>query len=176
MGIPNPLQESADSLRPGDPLRVEVWKADGRLYRTWTAVVERLERGAIVTWLWPRHVMIGRDRDWVSRWALRTVYWLDRPYNLLEVYYPNGLLHELYVHVASLPSLHGHTLAWHDYELDVIFKPDSSSPSAMGRLMLVDEDEFAQAAVDYGYSPDFQAHCYAIADEAAAWLPTYRPG
>jgi protein associated with RNAse G/E len=155
---------------------VEVWKADGQLYRTWTAVVERLEPGVIVTWLWPGHVMVGRDRDWVSRWALRTVYWLERPYNLLEVYYPSGFLHELYVHVAGRPVIDGHTLAWHDYELDVILKPGVSSPSGGSHLMLVDEDEFAQAAVDYGYSPEFQARCYAIAAEIAAWLPGYRPG
>jgi predicted RNA-binding protein associated with RNAse of E/G family len=142
---------------------------------TWSAPGHRVYGRTKVTW--PAAVATGAEgQGWISNWGIRTFYWLDRPYNLLEVYYPNGLLHELYVHVASLPSLHGHTLAWHDYELDVIFKPDVSSPSAGGRLMLVDEDEFAQAAVDYGYSPDFQAHCYAIADEAAAWLPTYRPG
>lgn len=32
--------------------------------------------------------------------------------------------------------------------------------------MIVDEDEFAEAAVKYRYSPEFQKQMYAAADEA----------
>lgn len=155
-------------VRAGDELRIEVFKADGRLYRWWPTVVERLAPDELVTWNRPGHVVHGRDHDWTSRWGIRNVYWPERPYNLLEVYYPNGCLHELYVHVASHPTFRGLTVAWQDYELDVVLKPGREPE-------LYDQDEFAAAAVDYGYSSDFQAACYRIAAGVAAWLPTWRP-
>jgi hypothetical protein len=41
---------------------------------------------------------------------------------------------------------------------------------------IVDEDEFAQAIVDYGYSPEFQAACHQAAREAMGLLMGWVPG
>jgi len=156
-------------MQPGDELRIEVYKADGRIFRRWPASVEQVEPDRVVTWSPVGHVVRGRERDWVAPWAIRAVYWHDRPYNLLEVYRAGGELFELYVHVGSRPFLHDLVLSWTDYELDVILKPG-------GQPKLVDEDEFAEASVEYGYSPEFQAECYRIAAEAATMVTRWQLG
>lgn len=74
------------------------------------------------------------------------------PYNLLEVYRPDGSLIEVYIHIASLVRLEGATLHYTDHALDVVLRPGEAP-------RVVDEDEFAQAAVQYTYSAGFQAAC-----------------
>ncbi len=165
-------------LAAGDVLHVQVMKEGGRPFRNWTSVIESVDPGRLVTWSPPGHVMRSRIcplddsdlrvREWHSPWGVRTVFWPGRPYNLLEVYHADGPLEELYVHVAGPPTLEGHHLTWTDYELDVVMRP-GSLPT------IIDEDEFAEAAVAYGYSPEFQAACYRVAQAAAALLTTWVP-
>jgi len=39
---------------------------------------------------------------------------------------------------------------------------------------IVDEDEFAAAITDYGYSPEFQAHCRQVAATALQFAQNWR--
>lgn len=164
-------------LAAGDRLHVQVLKQGGRPFRTWTTAVEHVDPGRLVTWSPPGHVVRTRVRpadddldlhEWHSPWGIRNVYWPGRPYNLLEIYHPDGRLEELYVHVAGPPSLEDHRVTWTDYELDVVVHPG-------GVPEIIDEDEFAEAALAYGYSSEFQAACYRIARAAAALLNTWTP-
>src|SRR5262249_42041957 len=90
--------------------------------------------------------------SWISKCSIRTVYWLDRPYNLLEVYGGAGELEETYLNVASPPIMHGRQVSFVDHELDVTLRPG-------GQPRVVDEDEFEEAAARFSYAPDFQAAC-----------------
>jgi len=162
----------------GDDLQVQVLKEGGLPYRTWTTAVEHVDPERLVTWNPPGHRVRTRVRpgagdaphihEWHSPWGIRNVYWPGRPYNLLEVYHPNGRLEELYVHVAGPPVVAGHLITWTDYELDVVLHPG-------GVPEIVDEDEFAAAVLAYGYSPEFQAACHQIARAAADLLRTWTP-
>jgi predicted RNA-binding protein associated with RNAse of E/G family len=68
-------------------------------------------------------VVDDRGRSWVQQYAIRAVYWFDRPYNLLEVFAPDGALVELYMHIASPARLAGGVLEYTDHELDVVLSP-----------------------------------------------------
>ncbi len=166
-------------LAAGDELHVQVFKEGGRPFRTWTTAVEQFDPGWLITWSPPGHLVrtlvrpgAGDDpgmHEWHSPWGIRNYYWAGRPYNLLELFHPDGRLEEIYVHVAGPPTVSGRLLTWTDYELDVVVHPG-------GVPVIIDEDEFAEAVVAYGYSPEFQAACYQIARDAVALLLDWTPG
>jgi protein associated with RNAse G/E len=94
----------------------------------------------------------GPKGGWISRFDVRTVYWFERPYNLVEVYLPDGELKQVYVHIASPACIQNGELCYTDHELDVVWRPGQ-------RPRVVDEQEFSAAASEYGYSPEFQKVC-----------------
>ena len=155
-------------MKPGDVITVRVLHADGQCYRSWQADVEEASANCIVTLFHPGCIVNdARDGLWKSPWHIRTYYWLNRPYNLLEIYDPAGLLEQIYVNVASLPVLENNALVFTDYELDV------SLPIGQP-ARVVDEDEFATAITNYGYSPEFQAHCRQVAAVALQLAQNWR--
>lgn len=90
---------------------------------------------------------------------LRSYYWFDRFYNLIEVFETTGELLEIYINVASPPEFRDGEMSFKDHELDV-----SKYPPRLAEL--IDEDEFAEAIVKYQYSREFQEKMYAAAREA----------
>jgi protein associated with RNAse G/E len=98
---------------------------------------------------------------WASRYALQAHFWPDRWYSVNEVYRVGGELDEIYVHISSPVEIADGELRFTDYELDVSRKPPHEA-------RIVDEDEFQEAAVRYGYSQAFQQACYQVAREALA--------
>ena len=148
-------------LQPGDRVTVSAHKADGTRYRRWQATVEAVEPGLIVVVTYVGHRVEDIDGDFVSDHAIRGYYWLDRGHNLLEVYGPDGTLEQIYVNVSSPPAIEDAHIRFMDYELDV-------SRVVPHAARIVDRDEFAEAAVRYGYSAAFQRACYRAAEEAVA--------
>lgn len=142
-------------LRPGDEIEVSVLHADGERYRGWTARVEQIDEERIV-------------ESSVKDGALsRGHYWFDRLYNLFEEYDATGALVELYVNIASPPIVGAGRLSYVDFELDVSRVPG-------GPIEILDEDEFAEACVRYGYAPEFQARCWRALDDARAVIAAWR--
>ena len=146
-------------LRAGDRVRVTALRADGTPYRWWTAVVREVTASSIVV-LRPCGEPVheaGGSRLPPTIW--QNVYWTDRPYNLTESYNAQGDPRQLAVDIASPAHWINGGIAYHDYELDVV-KP-------VGRPAEVcDEDEFADAIGQYGYTPEFQAACRLALQEA----------
>jgi protein associated with RNAse G/E len=145
---------------------VQALRADGRCYRSWSATVERVHEDSIVLFAPAGNEVEDVHGHWLQQHNMRSFYWFERPYNLLEVYGTDGALEEIYVNIASPARLDGPTLTYTDYELDVSMLP--------GELpCIVDEDEFAGAAVTYGYSSELQHACQVAAQEAlqvaASW-------
>lgn len=147
------------SLHPGDRVDVRALKSDGHAYRWWEATIESVHDDHIVTIARVGNVVSGTERGWITKYPVRSYHWFARPYALSEIYHPNGELLEIYVHIASPTEVSGHRLIYTDLELDVVYHPGQPPE-------IVDEDEFAEAAVRYGYAPEFQAACRQAAGEA----------
>jgi protein associated with RNAse G/E len=60
-------------------------------------------------------------------------------------------------------------LHFNDYELDISYRPPAPA-------RIVDEDEFAAAAVKYGYSESFKREIYQLAEEAQKFAEAWQPG
>jgi predicted RNA-binding protein associated with RNAse of E/G family len=108
------------------------------------------------------------EPGWVYKHNHRSIYWFERPYNLVEVYERDGQLKQLYVHIASLPKLQDHRLLYIDHELDVVWRPGQAP-------LVADEAEFLAASREYGYSAEFQSACWRAVDEALELVRCWKP-
>ena len=156
-------------MQAGDRVQVRVLRADGALYRSWQATVEQVTLTALVVFKAVGTLVEGPAGGWESEYAVRTCYWFDRPYNLAEVYTPDGRLLELYANIAGPPQVEDGCLSYVDHELDVVCEPGQPP-------YVVDQDEFAEAAVRYAYSAAFQAECWRAVEAARAAELAWRPG
>lgn len=160
-------------MRPGDIIWVRVFKSDGSTHRWWQARVESVQEDCLVTWT-PVGNPVYHNPDRFPRatyyqsWAIRSYYWPGRRHDLLEVYNPDGQLHELYADITSPIEIAGGELRFIDHELDV--------QVLAGQLpQIVDQDEFAEAADSYGYSAEFIRESYAVAEQVLDLLVTWQP-
>ena len=147
-------------MKPGDKIHVRACKTDGTVYRSWHTTIESVDADSIVT-ISPAGGMVedrARVRYQIEH-ILRSYYWFDKFYNLIEVFDINGALMELYINIASPPEFENGMMSFKDYELDVSRFPPKAA-------QLIDEDEFAEAAVKYQYTQEFQDRMYSVAEEA----------
>lgn len=160
-------------MKPGDTIWVRTSKADGRPHRWWQAQVEAVDDECVVVYSAigsPIHHNPDRFPAAIFplRHAIRSYYWPGRRHNLLEIYGANGQLVELYADITSPVEVRENEIAFIDHELDV-------SQLAGQAPRIVDQDEFAAAAVAFGYSDEFMHQCYELAeallDVVAHWQP-----
>jgi len=147
-------------MKPGDKIHVRACKADGTIYRSWHTTIESVDADSIVT-ISPAGGMV-EDRKRVTyqtEHILRSYYWFDKFYNLIEVFDTRGNLIEIYINIAAPPEFEDGMMSFKDHELDVSKYPPNSAK-------LIDEDEFAEAAVKYQYTKEFQEKMYSAANEA----------
>lgn len=165
------LNRALPALLPnvGELITVRAYKRDATWYRSWQATVTSVGEEEVVTFDPPGRLVTDRSKgDWQSKVAIRGHYWFDRPYNLLEVYHPNGELGEIYAHIASPMVVKNGEILYTDYELDVV-KP------AGGVATVVDEEEFIEATARFGYSAEFCQHCWQTARELVSLVDHYQP-
>jgi protein associated with RNAse G/E len=159
-------------MQAGDHIRIRALKACGNCYRWWPAFVESVEGGRIITMSRVGHAVRGPKGGWISKFDTRGVYWLDRPYNLIELYLPDGTLKQVYIHIASPARIEADEIIYTDHELDIVRRPGE-------RIRVVDQGEFEVACSEYGYTPQFQSACKQAVSEAmhlaATWLPVGPP-
>src|SRR5947209_5474932 len=154
-------------MERGDVIGIQAQKSDGTVYRRWNAVVESADAERVVTLSRVGDPVGGPCGGWTMKHASRNFYWFSRPYNLAEVYHPDGRLKQIYIHIASPARLNDGVLMYVDLELDVVKRPGQP-------LRIVDEDEFDEACSQYGYSHDFQCSCRAAVDEALRLIRCWR--
>ncbi len=155
-------------MKPGDTVWVRVFKADGSLYRSWQSLVESAGEECLV--------LVNKANDLLHAGAqarpmkrhFRGYFWPGRRHTLLEIYEPDGRLHELYADITAPIQVNGEEIHFIDHELDV-------SMMAGDEPRIVDQDEFAEAAVTYGYSEEFMRESYALAQELIAVLARWQP-
>lgn len=155
-------------LQPGDLVQVRALHSDGQAYRWWQTTVESAHDDRIVTVSPVGRSIDTPDGRWMSKVAARSCYWLARPYVVSEFYRPPGDLDMVYVHIASPTTLEDHQMTYTDLELDVVLRPGQAPE-------VVDEDEFAEAALHYGYSAEFQAACQRAVAEAIELVLAWEP-
>ena len=147
-------------MKIGDTIHVCACKTDGTVYRSWHTMIESVDTDSIVT-ISPAgsSVFNLKGEDYPIQHHLRSYYWFDKFYNLIEVFETNGSLLHIYINVASPPEFENGMMSFKDHELDVSKYPPKAAE-------LIDEDEFTEAAVKYQYSKEFQEKMYSIAKEA----------
>ena len=147
-------------MKIGDQIQVCACKADGAIYRSWHTTIESVDAGSIVTISPAGSMMEDRVRGSVRMGhILRSYYWFDKFYNLIELFDTRGNLVEIYINIASLPEFKNGVISFKDHELDVSRYPPKAAE-------LIDEDEFAEAVVKYEYTKEFQEKMYSAANEA----------
>ncbi|MDP1779998.1 MAG: DUF402 domain-containing protein [Anaerolineales bacterium] len=147
-------------MKPGDKIHVRACKADGTVYRSWHTMIESVDADSIVT-ISPAGGMV-EDRvrvNYQTEYILRSYYWFDKFYNLIEVFDTQGNLIEIYINIAAPPKFENDGMSFKDHELDV-------SKVFPSKAQIVDEDEFAEAAIKYQYSKEFQEKMYSAANDA----------
>jgi predicted RNA-binding protein associated with RNAse of E/G family len=90
------------------------------------------------------------------------------PYTFIEGFDDDGRLIELYLDICAPPRIVGDELHYVDHELDVV--REMPAPA-----YLMDEDEFAEAAQAYGYTPEFQVWCHDAARQAMDFANAVEP-
>ncbi len=155
-------------MKSGDTIWVRVFKADGTLYRSWQALVESITDECIVTFTEANNPVYLAARTHHETRPIRNYFWPGRRHDLLEVYDPDGRLHELYVNIASPVELLDGEIRCIDHELDVqMYAGDVPR--------VIDQDEFAEAAEQFGYTEQFMQESYALAESLLDVLANWRP-
>lgn len=152
----------------GDRVSVAVVKADGSAHRQWQACVEKVGRDYVAVVAPIGSVINVLSGSFVQKYDVRATFWQGRPYTLTEFYNPDGSLRLIYSDICSPVALNANTVFYVDHELDVACWTGQAAE-------IVDEDEFAEAIAQYGYSTDFQRQCYAAAAEALALVRHWQP-
>ena len=147
-------------MKPGDEIHVRACKTDGTVYRSWHTIIESVDTDSIVT-ISPAGGMVEDHKriTYQTEHILRSYYWFDKFYNLIEAFDTQGNLIEIYINIASPPEFEDGMMSFKDHELDVSKYPPHPAK-------LIDEDEFAEAAVKYRYTKEFQEKMYSAANEA----------
>jgi hypothetical protein len=149
-------------MKIGDVIWVRAHKADGECYQWWQGTVTELDEQHVVV-LTPCDTPVHHINKALRHtdYSDRATYRFDKPYTFIESFNAEGNLVELYLDICSPPRIVGNEVHYVDHELDVA--REMPAPA-----YVMDEDEFAEAALAYGYTPEFQAWCYAVVHEALA--------
>lgn len=147
-------------MNVGELIKVHARKADGTVYRSWQATIESVTTDSIVTIAPAGSAVFNiKGENYPILHHYRSYYWSDKFYNLLEIFEPSGELFHIYINIAAPPEFENGIMSFKDHELDISrYVPKSAE--------LVDEDEFAEAAVKYHYSKEFQEKMYVAVNEA----------
>jgi protein associated with RNAse G/E len=160
-------------MKPGDTVWVRVFKADGSPHRWWQVVIEDVDAACIVAITKPGNIVYHNasrfpSSEYRQKHFIRNFYYPGRCHTLLEVYRPDGALNELYADICSPVQLIEGEIHLIDHELDV-------SQMAGDVPRIVDQDEFAEAAEQYGYSEEFVRESYALAEKLLRVLAEWQP-
>lgn len=147
-------------MKIGDRIQVQACKTDGSVYRSWHTTIETMDANSIVT-ISPAGSAMQDQKRGVIRIGhiMRSYYWFDKFYNLIEIFEASGKLFHIYINVASPPEFKNGIMSFKDHELDISrYVPKPAE--------LIDEDEFAEAVITYRYTKEFQEQMYSAANEA----------
>lgn len=155
-------------MKPGEDVWVRVFKADSTPYRWWRPVVESIADDGLVVYSYADSTLFTPTRTFNLQRHFRSYLWHGRRHTLLEIYEPDGRLHELYADIISPIQVINGEIHLIDHELDV-------SMMAGEEPRIIDQDEFSDAAERYGYTPEFVNESYALAEQLLEVLANWSP-
>jgi protein associated with RNAse G/E len=152
------------TIANSDPITVRVLKYDGTEYRRWGATMARHEGRMIVLEAEfeddVQHELLGG----IAR-GTRTIeyYWLDRWYNVFRFLETDGTTKLFYCNVNLPPTIMNSVLSYIDLDIDILVRPD-------GSYQVLDLEEFATNAIQYGYSEQVKTRAHAAVNELASMI------
>lgn len=137
-------------MQAGDKITVYSRKFDGRIHRSWHAILAAREgslvvlEGVFVEEV--RHPILGT----IEKGTLSTEYfWTDRWYAVFRFRAASGQLRNYYCNINTPPLLEEGALSFVDLDIDVLVNPDFS-------YQILDEEEFEEHARLYDYPLQFR--------------------
>lgn len=155
-------------MKPGDLVWVRVFKTGGIPHRWWRPVVETATPECVVVFSEANSLLFTVAEIIVLPRLFRTFFWPGRRHTLLEIYEPDGRLYELYADITSPIEVTDDEVRFIDHELDV-------SMIAGEKPRIIDQEEFAEAAEQFGYSDEFVRESYALAEQLVEVLTNWLP-
>ena len=145
-------------------VRLERRTYDGNLVAYWEAELLR-RRSKLLIWhaapltpiVYPRRGFNTPLRRHLLGWA-----WLDRRYNVEVELAASGDLERAVCRICLPPMVAGEVVSITELGLAVVVEP--------GPVVTVDDDEFQEAANDYGYDPQLRALAWAAVEQVRALL------
>ncbi len=106
-------------MKVGSQITVGAYDLSGRLAHVWPVTVERVIDGGVVVYSQADARRRRQGRLELAQ-RTRTYYWLDRGFNLIELYEPGGTYDGIYIHIASPPRIDEGGIAYTDHDLDIV--------------------------------------------------------
>jgi protein associated with RNAse G/E len=163
---------NADSIpAPGPLWRLNVYKYDGRLHITLPLYLMDDDG----TRLWMRTPVGGeinhltRGKSWAITRPSDMFFWREQWYNVYVNYDESWQFRNYYCNVGLPPEIRDGEIAYVDLDLDVQIWAD-------GRMMILDEDEFEEHRVLFGYPEAVQQSAQdTVEDILARWRAGAEP-
>ena len=135
---------------PSDVVRVNSYKWDGSLSRSWTGrLVEQSGPLVVLLGIFDgeiEHPEIGLIRAGTLSYEY---YWLDRWYNVFRFHEPDGSFRGFYCNLSTPAKFDSGTIDFTDLDIDILI--DSGF-----EWKLLDEDDFARNSAALGYGTDVE--------------------
>ncbi|MBX3065961.1 MAG: DUF402 domain-containing protein [Anaerolineae bacterium] len=140
--------------------QVVTFKFDRRVHYTFPATLTS-RNDTVIRANYPIGTVIQhhtRGLEFIENYNTDLWAWTDRWYNVFVNTYADGSLYGFYCNIAMPAELHDSELRWIDLDLDVRIFAD-------GRYEILDEDEFEEHRLKYGYPKDVQEKAQSAVQE-----------
>ena len=145
-------------------LRIERRAFDGELVAYWDAALLRRRSSFLVWHAPPMTPIIFPRRGFSSTLPRHEIGWVwpQRRYTVSVELTESGDLSQALCRICLPPTIAGRIVALRELGLMLVVEP--------GPIVRVDDDEFQEAANDYGYDPQLRAIAWAALEEARKLL------
>ena len=146
------------------PFPVHSTKYDGSLHYRYSMQLVRQEPNLLTLYCPPETPLESYRGQFTTQFHSLELYWSDRYYNVVLLWYPDWRPRMHYVNVATPATWSDGTLRFVDLDLDVIWRAETNE------VILDDEDEFALHQVRFGYPSDLIALAQRSGEEVRAMI------
>ncbi|AIG25089.1 DUF402 domain-containing protein [Brevibacillus sp. 7WMA2] len=151
---------------PGSIIRIESFKHNQSLHRTWDRTTLIHTSDTVVIAGNDRVKVTESDgREWRTREPAICTFGRGQWFNILAMIRDDGIYY--YCNIGSPFSLKGNLLSYIDYDLDVKVYPDMT-------YTVLDEEEYALHSAQMNYPPYVKERVHLALDEVLEWIKAKR--